>query len=144
MRRSLKNELIRITGFFFSGGVSFAIDIALFTALNYFLHPFIHNEAIVVSTIIARVLSSLCNYYINSRWVFKNYDMNSIIKYYALVLIQMLVSAWTVFEMSRVFAHIHVTIIKIAVDIVLFFVNYCIQKRFVFNVGSNVKRRING
>ena len=120
-----KYDLVKIIKYIFSSGSSFFIDILLFTIFNYFFNN------ILISTIIARIISSLYNYFINSRLVFKNYTKSSIIKYYCLVIIQMFVSALSVWIINIV-TNIDATIIKIPVDIMIFVINYVIQKNFIF------------
>lgn len=125
------DEIKRIIKYLFSAGSSFVIDLILFTIFNYLLKD-LGSISIIVATIIARILSSLYNYFLNSRFVFGNYDKSSIIKYYALVVIQMIVSATSVYLLSMVFAKINDTIIKMVIDVVIFIVNYIIQKRVIF------------
>lgn len=121
-----KEEIVRIIKYLFSSGSSFVIDIALFSLFN---HVF---KNIIVATIIARVISSFYNYLINARIVFKNYTKTSILKYYALVIIQMFASALFVSLFSSIFKSISSTIIKVCVDIIIFIVNYIVQKEVVF------------
>ena len=112
--------------YIFSSGTSFLLDLGLFTLFNYFF------DNIVVATIVARVFSSLYNYFMNSRLVFKNYSKTSIYKYYLLVVIQMFVSAFLVNSISSLFSNINDTIIKFFVDILIFVVNYFIQREVIF------------
>lgn len=112
--------------YIFSSGTSFLLDLILFTIFNYFI------KNILISTILARVLSSLYNYFMNSRLVFKSYSRSSIYKYYLLVIIQMFVSAFLVNGLSSLFVEINDTIIKFFVDIVIFVVNYFVQKEVIF------------
>ena len=121
-----KKEIIRIIKYTFSAGSSFVIDIGLFTLFNYLI------KNILVSTILARILSSLYNYFINSKYVFKSYSKSSIIKYYMLVIIQMFVSGISVTILSKLLSSINDTIIKIFVDVIIFIVNYIVQKKVVF------------
>ena len=126
-----KSEIIRITKYLFSAGSSFLIDLTLFTIFN-FIFSFLGNTSIIISTVIARILSSLYNYFVNSRYVFCNYSKTSIVKYYILVVIQMLISASSVYLISLVFNSINDTIIKGIIDIIIFVVNYIVQKMVVF------------
>ena len=121
-----KYDLVKIIKYIFSSGSSFFIDILLFTIFNYFFNN------ILISTIIARIISSLYNYFINSRLVFKNYTKSSIIKYYCLVIIQMFVSAFLVSMFSNIFIKTNDSIIKFFVDVFIFIINYFIQKEVVF------------
>lgn len=121
-----KDSIFRVFKYLFSSGSSFVIDLAIFTLLNYLL------KNIFLATIIARIISSLYNYLLNSRIVFKNYSRSSIFKYYILVVVQMFVSATSVSLLESVFSGINATIIKFFVDIIIFIINYFIQKEVVF------------
>lgn len=116
--------------------ISFIIDIAFF---NIFLLVFKNiDNKIIISTIIARIISSLINYLLNKNKVFNSKEkvFNTIIKYYALVIIQMLISAFMVnFIYSKV--SINPTIIKIPVEFIIFICNYLIQKVFIFKKVKN-------
>lgn len=121
-----KDSIYRIIKYTFSAGSSFVIDILLFTLFNYLV------KNILLATIIARVLSSLYNFIINSKYVFQKSNNNSIIKYYLLVIMQMFMSGILVTLLSNIFINTNNTIIKIFVDICIFIVNYIIQKEVVF------------
>lgn len=112
--------------YIFSSGTSFLIDLILFTIFNCFI------DNIIISTIIARILSSLYNYFMNSRLVFECYSNTSIYKYYLLVVVQMLVSAFLVNGLSSLFIKINDTVLKFFVDIMIFVINYFIQREVVF------------
>ena len=116
-----------------SGFLSFVIDIVMFAFLTKCI---LGNLRIAVATFMgtigARTISSLCNYYLN-RQIFKNKDCirSSIIRYYVLCVVQLLVSwALVVCVFNRI--HWDTTVIKIFVDTILFFISYQIQQRWVF------------
>lgn len=119
-----------------SASISFVVDIALFTVFSKILFNFVDSYSIIVSTIIARAISSLINYLLNKNKVFK-YENNQIInkktlvKYFALVIIQMCVSAFLVWIIHEVI-NINASIIKIFVDLLIFIINYFVQKLFIF------------
>ena len=121
--------------YIFSAGISFAIDLSLFTVFSAILKNYISDQAIFLATILARIISSLINYFLNRNTVFKmdqkNFDFTTLIKYYLLVIIQMLVSATVVYKLYQLL-HINETLIKIPVEVVLFMMNYIIQKLFIF------------
>lgn len=121
-----KIDINKVIKYLFSSGSSFVIDIMLFTLFNYLF------KSILIATIIARVISSLYNYLVNSRVVFKSYTKTSIIKYYCLVVVQMFVSAFLVSTISSWLVNVNDTIIKFFVDVFIFVVNYFIQKEVVF------------
>ncbi len=122
----------RIIYYLFSSGSSFILDLFLFTIFNIFLGNFLGYEAIIVSTILARILSSLYNFALNSKLVFQKYSPRMLVKYYILVIIQMCVSSILVYFINRFLIDTFATVIKLFVDIVLFVINYFIQKIIVF------------
>lgn len=119
-----------------SAGISFGVDLALFVLFSKLLGLVIGDTAIIVGTILARIISSLINYLLNKNKVFnydnkKAMDKETLIKYYILVVVQMLVSAFSVWIIHDVI-NIEATIIKILVDVFIFVVNYFIQKKYIF------------
>ena len=86
---------------------------------------------------IARIISSLLNYVVNAKVVFKDVaNVKTLVKYYGLAAIQIGVSAGLVYLMEHV---LHVTtpglstVFKVIVDTVLFFFSFRIQHKWVFN-----------
>lgn len=116
----------------FSAGSSFILDLLLFTLFNYLFAFYIGYEAIIVATILARVLSSLYNFAINAKYVFQKYSKMMLLKYYILVVIQMFVSSFAVYIINKFIVDTIAVFIKIFVDIILFIINYFIQKGVVF------------
>lgn len=113
--------------------ISFVIDITFFSVFN---HLFVNQ--IIKSTIFARIISSTINYLLNKKQVFKSEESNikTIIKYFSLVIIQMLISAFLVDNIYKIFKNINPTFIKIPVEFILFICNYLIQKIFIFKKGG--------
>lgn len=119
-----------------SAGLSFGIDLGLFTIFVNVLRIGLGDVAIFVATVCARVISSFFNYLMNRNAVFKNNDgskadTKTLIKYYILVVIQMCVSSILVFGLHKV-SSINETIVKIPVDVFIFMVNYFVQKLYIF------------
>lgn len=119
-----------------SSGISCVIDLILFTIFSKLLDFIIGDISIIVGTILARIISSFINYLINKNEVFKHdnkksIEKNTLFKYYILVIVQMFVSAFAVWFISN-FINIDATIIKMFVDIIIFMVNYIIQKKIIF------------
>lgn len=135
----IKKHIVFIK-YIFSAGLSFAIDLSLFTIFSFLLKQSIGNSAIFVATVLARIISSFINYLINRNTVFNNngsgMDKVTLIKYYTLVVIQMLVSATAVSTLYKAFS-IYEVFIKIPVEIVLFLINYFVQKKFIFNINKS-------
>ncbi len=117
--------------YIFSALSSFAIDVILFNIFLILLNDNNIPNGIIIATIAARILSSLYNFRVNAKMVFKNMTKTSLIKYTILVLIQMLISAFAVNYLSTVLP-VEVTFIKIVVDIIIFMVNFVVQREFVF------------
>lgn len=127
--------LKRFLRFFISGITSSILDIGLFTIFyNIFKHNFTTTVTILIATILARVCSSMYNYIINKNLVFNdNKKRNTIIKYYILCIIQMLISWLLVNKVYIVINEIiSPSIVKIFVDVVLFLISFQIQQRWVF------------
>lgn len=123
--------------FLFSSGASFLLDIGLFALFSSMLKTIMPNTFIITSTILARILSSIFNYYVNRKVVFKSKQANSpsMIKYYILALFQMGASALLVFAIYQPIGSNEV-IIKIAVDSLLFVFSFFVQKKWVFNISG--------
>ena len=117
--------------YIFSAISSFILDILLF-ALFMKVLPDSIGRRIIVSTILARVISSLYNYLVNSRVVFKKSRKSSIVKYFILVIVQMFASGFIVDALSKHVFSFNPTLIKIIVDSVIFIVNFFIQREWVF------------
>lgn len=120
---------------------SFILDILIFWILIKIFPQFkigIITEIVVV-TIIARILSSAYNFFVNAKMVFKNANRKSIIRYCILVVLQMLISAFTVSEIY-LFIHISSTVIKVLVDAVIFIINFIIQREWVFKNDKQIKK----
>ena len=115
---------------------SFILDILSFKWILAILIAFGNIEGatvITISTIIARIISSSFNFYLNKKFVFK-YERNtkkSLLKYYSLCIVQMLLSAVLVSIVWKYTKYTE-TGIKILVDSVLFLLSYFVQQRWVF------------
>ena len=94
--------------------------------------------AVVAATAIARAISSFLNFNLNNRMVFHGKDSyrSTLLRYYALCIPQMLLSAGFVTLLSRLAetgASFLTTLIKLFVDTVLFFLSFRIQQAWVFH-----------
>ena len=124
-----KEEIKRVLKYILSSGTSFLLDIGLFTVFTFLFGK--DTKAIFLSTILARVLSSIYNYYINSKIVFQKTNKKSMLGYFTLVVVQMIVSASLVSFVEK-YIKIFPTFIKIMIDIMIFIVNYIVQKEIIF------------
>ena len=126
-------DSIRIYGlilsFVLSSVISFLIDTGLFTLFNIFL--FSWNEY------------SSANYLINRRVVFQNGEKSSVVRYYILAAVLLTVSA-SVGQLFSQFLSLPKpveTVIKIAVDLVMFIVSFRMQHTWVFKNKSEVSEK---
>ena len=120
--------------------ISSIIDLLCFT-IAVALLPLGHYQ-ILEATIIARIISSLANYWFNRQLVFKENGNSSfsLLKYYILCVAVMFLSAGLVTFFS--FLPVSPTLIKIVVDTILYLVNYQIQQRFIFNQASTTTLKL--
>lgn len=113
------------------------VDLLMFAVMCHLLAGHLDKSMyILASTILARVISSLCNYTINHKIVFKSEGSmrNTIVRYYILCVCQMVVSYALVFLAAYVL-HIGgglVVAAKAVIDTILFFISFRIQKAWVF------------
>ncbi len=142
-------DSIRIYKVFFkfmlSSLSSFLIDILFFYVLGWIFRPFISEHAVIfgssllllVRTVLARLISSLYNFFMNKNQVFKN-DSKSpliVVKYYTLCIVQMICS-WLL--VNHLFTFIsYATIRKCIIDTILFAISFQIQREWVFKVNKN-------
>ncbi len=143
---SLKNFFM----FLISSGLSFLIDLGLLTLFNWlFLKTSMKDVTLTekltgaafvtfIAKVCARIFSSLFNYLVNRKVVFKSDDKGSIGRYYILAACILLISASLITLLTSLFpnalseASIGKSLISGCIDIVLFFASYKIQKNWVF------------
>ncbi len=132
----IKRQIVFLK-YIMSSGISFIIDISIFTILNdILLKNTLGDKSILISTFIARAISSLVNYFMNRNEVFNIdhgdvIDVKTFVKYYILVTIQLCVSGLSVFLIHK-YINVDATFIKIPIDIIIFVINYFIQKYLIF------------
>ena len=87
----------------------------------------------MASTVFARVLSAVYNYAINYKVVFesKNSVGSTVVRYFLLAAVQMCCSALLVNFLYPLFGGAEV-LVKIPVDVFLFFISFVIQREFVY------------
>lgn len=113
--------------FLMSSIISFIIDY-----LAYLIFIFITNN-LVISNIIARIISSTCNYNINKRIVFNNkeQDHNQLLKYYVLASIILIFNTiilnFLVYKLL-----INKLLAKIITELILVTLSWLVQKKIIF------------
>jgi len=126
-----------ILKFFLSSMLSSIIDLSIFAVItNVFISAFSKRELILFGTVTARLISSLFNFLLNRKAVFKSNQKIKITmgRYYVLCVLQMLTSFGLVYLLSALFgvAGLLVTVIKVIVDTVLYFISFQVQREWVF------------
>ncbi len=125
--------------------LSFLVDIAAFYGLIRLLDlpgvEMAHETSVLVATVGARVVSSVLNFFCNQRVVFRKKQQTGgmLLRYYALAIPQMLVSAAVVGLISSFLNEGAwlTTLLKVVVDTVLFLVSFRIQRQWVFREKKN-------
>lgn len=113
---------------------SCVVDLALFTVFCGMFKPFISIYYVTIATILARVISASYNYLINYKLVFHSNDgyAKTGIKYFTLAVVQMALSATLVTVINALLPFAQETVIKVIVDVCLFFISYYVQREFIF------------
>lgn len=124
--------------FALSSVLSFGLDILLFALFVMMLNGVFVESYIILATVLSRVLSSLFNFTVNRKVVFKSTSSYAIVKYFSLSIAQMLVSAGGVYLIFEVVGFGEVGI-KIVVDGLLFLASYVIQREWVFKKKYQVR-----
>ena len=119
--------------FVVSALLSSLIDITVFTILVALLKSSFPAYYIIIATALARVISSLFNFTLNKKHVFrsKNTSPKVFIKYYSLCIVQLALSAIGVHYLYDLLPAGE-TLCKIVVDTVLFFISFIVQREWVF------------
>lgn len=108
------------------------LDLALFALLIWLLAPWAGMWYIAVATVLARVLSALFNYVLNSRAVFQRHmGRRTAARYFTLCAVQMAASAVVVSMVCLAMPWPELAV-KVCVDIVLFLVGFRIQRHWIF------------
>lgn len=134
---SAKAAAVRSFGKFSVSSLSSSVvDLGAFTVLCGVLRPYLPESlSIVAATILARVLSSLCNYLLNYFLVFHSHTSHgrSASLYTLITVLKTLASALLVAGLAGWLpAGVPELAVKIPVDVALFFANYLLQKAFVY------------
>ncbi len=117
---------------------SAVIDAVAYFILKVLLPPLtiLSLPSTFPAAFVARVISSLFNYFVNAKAVFKDEaNGKTLVRYYILAAAQICVSALSVFLLEKLFfveSAIISTLIKIIVDAILFFFSFRIQHKWVF------------
>ena len=132
--RAVRDSLLiyqRPLKYFITGLSSSILDLGLFHLLTALFFGST-TAGIWYATVLARCGSGVFNFKVNQIWSFqvKNRTMMQFWKYLLLFVAVMALSSTAVSLLK--FIPIHLTIIKAFVDVVLFCINYQIQRRWIF------------
>lgn len=121
--------------FLFSSLSSSVVDLLLFSLFCYLLKDKQLGSVnyIMAATVSARILSAFYNYSLNYKVVFQSRGslFATLTKYCLLAAVQMCLSAFLVSRLYPVFGGAEV-LVKIPVDIFLFFISFFIQRELVY------------
>ena len=136
MIKKLINKYQVFLKYLVSAGFCFALDLVLFYIFNSIFKVHFPATAIVLATVSARIITSVINYMLNRNKVLKNndgvFDKVTFVKYVCLVVIQATVS-FTAVTLIYQSTHFNETLIKIPVDVIIFIINFFVQKFLIFN-----------
>lgn len=129
-------RIYRVFAFTLSSLISTVLELLIFTLLNWLLDMtgITISVKLLISTVVARVCSSILNYTLNKKTVFRGGGKESVCRYYTMWVLQMAASYGLVYlfvDLTGV-TGVMKTVIKMAVDVSLFFVGYFVQKNWVF------------
>lgn len=139
-------DSIRIYSLFFkyiiSSLLAFVVDIVMFAIFVKIFKNITYAMYIYIATVLARILSSYVNFLVNKNGVFKaknrtkSENIKALVGYYILVAINVVISSLCVNAIVKG-AGWNETATKLLIDMVLFVMNFVIQREFIF---KNKKR----
>ena len=88
-----------------------------------------HAKGLLISVVLARVISSLVNYFLNRKLVFENKSRSSIFRYYVLAVILLAVNYFVLKALNSV---LPLAVGKILVELILYPVSFWAQRKYVF------------
>ncbi|MBQ1345405.1 MAG: GtrA family protein, partial [Kiritimatiellae bacterium] len=125
--------------FCLSSILSFALDYAVFIGLLAYLggreNELSPHEELLLSTVVARFVSSNFNYFYNRFVVFRTKGRKrSFFQYFGLVVVIWALSYGLTDGLCTLLRirGLSMTLIKVAVDVFLFLTSYWVQKKFIF------------
>lgn len=129
-------KTLRLIKFSLSSLISFGVDMGLFAFLNAVLGAFSPALRLFIATAGARVISAVCNFFVNRTVVFKSEEQvgGAMFRYAVLAICQMFCSYGGVYALNHLLPIPNV-VAKMLVDITLFFISFYIQRKWVFKAG---------
>ena len=99
--------------------------------MKYFTRGLGRELSLLISVVSARVVSSLCNYSLNRRFVFAQGTRTSILKYYMVAAALLGLNYGFIWVFNAVLP-IPLAVAKIITELLLYPLSYVLQRRFVF------------
>lgn len=135
-----------ILKYLFSSVAAALIDTFVFYILKkWAVLAFVPIPLTYSAAICARIISSLVNYGINAKHVFKeDATKTTFMKYYILAVVQLVLSATLVYIVEHVLqisSPLLSTVAKAVIDTILFFFSFRIQHKWVFNNKGSFERK---
>ena len=147
-------DSIRIYGeilkFSASSFLSFLVDYIVFVCIVALFGPTV--SMVLFANVFARITSAVFNYSINRNFVFAGYDSDktskkaeenrksSAIKYAALAVSILLVNSMILYGLTA-FTGLDPAILKVLVEVLMFFVSFTVQRKFVFAKGTKAETK---
>lgn len=116
---------------------SFLLDFSVYSMLLLLTKDFSSSTSLLLSNIVARIVSASFNFYINKKFVFQNHDsvLKTGLKYFGLALFIIGMNT-ALLSLLVEYLHLNPFIGKILVEGTLFFFSWMIQRIFVFQKHS--------
>jgi dolichol-phosphate mannosyltransferase len=116
-------------------------DLLLFTLVYSLLKTLDLDVRILLSTVLARISSSIINFLMNKNMVFEHKEDNkpAVARYYTLCITQMLLSYGGVY-LGTMLIKAYPTFVKIIVDFILFMLSFQIQREWVFKKRTSFEK----
>lgn len=117
-----------------SSFVSFILDYLLYILFVLVFYSIKLSFALVLANILARILSASFNFFINHRFVFKHKHITKqAVMSYTILAATILAINSCLLTLIANFNFTNVYLLKIIVEITMFFVSWFIQKYYIFN-----------
>ena len=130
VKNKTEKDLIK---FSFSSLICFIIDFIIYSLILTI------SKNIILSNIVARIISSITNFSINKNIVFKEKSnlKKQILKYFSLVIIILFLNTTLLKLISHI---INPYLSKLIIELILFILSYLIQKKYIFK-GSDIHKK---
>lgn len=136
---SLIKKLYNMTSlrYIASSGIAFIIDYALLLLVEYVLGDL--PLAMEIAAIVAWIISSQTNFWINRLWVFKSEGkiLPELGGYYSLAGFSFVIKTFVLLEIMCRALSIPLAIAKPIAEVIMFAVNYLVQKKVIFKKRNN-------